>query len=136
MTKVLFLSFFLCAVIGCRNSPSNTATKIVADIILPAPLEPFEVYDERLPNGDGLLIHRYHVDSDLYKDIEIQLNKANASKLPFQANLGIDDYIFDYVSKNDKGLYLLTYDPDYEGGSILVVLNFTKMELTILMSYI
>src|SRR5688500_1525373 len=99
MTKVLFLSYFLFTMIGCKNAPSNDATKVVADITLPATLEPFEVYDEQLPNGDGLLIHRYHVENNLCKDIEAQLTLANASKLPFEANLNIDNYIFDYVSE-------------------------------------
>ena len=85
-------------------------------------------------DGGDIMIHRYHLDAILYEDIETQLNNANASKLPFEVNLEVDNRILDFVNENDKGLYLITYDPEDDGGSILVVLNYTKMELTILMS--
>jgi len=136
MRKVLFLLCVISVLIGCRKAPGNEPKKIVADIALPITLEPFEVHDEWLSNGDGLLIHRYHLDATLYEDIEKQLNKAKASKLPFAVNLDVDNKIFDFIDDNDQGLYLITYDPEDDGGSTLVVLNYSKMELTVLMSYI
>jgi hypothetical protein len=44
--------------------------------------------------------------------------------------------ILEFVDDKDKGLYLITYDTEDEGGSLLLVLNSSKKELTILMSYI
>jgi hypothetical protein len=62
---------------------SRIKQKLSRGIALPSALEPFEVHDEQLPNGDGVLLHRYYIDTILYSDLEEQMRKANASTLPF-----------------------------------------------------
>jgi len=132
---VLFF-FFALTVFNCsfkKGKIENKLTdqKLTGGIYLPTLLEPIEVRDELLPNGDGYLVHRYSIDENLYTNILNQFEKDKIRKLPFADDIFIDNLIYEFVDDSDQGDYTITSDKEDPRDIMVVVLNSTKKELII-----
>lgn len=129
----LYVSF-----VSCSNKKRNLEERIVqlktvGGVNIPVALEPTEIIDELLPNGDGRLLHRYLINEALYEDISNQLT-MEGRPLPFAENVYIDNIVYEYLDENDRGVYKLVNDQEDPRDIHLIILNETRMELIILIS--
>jgi hypothetical protein len=134
----IILIILMLLLICCRKEKSNdfvaNEQKTIAGLLLPDTLRPIEVIDEPLENGDGVRLHRYQLDSSLYLDLEKQMRSFSSMELPFRPNEYIDNLIYDYVDDTDFGYYILKHDQEDQRDLLLIVLNKSRVELTIILS--
>ena len=141
----LFFGIF-CFLFACSSGKSEddnglasadiAGKKEIAGLSLPADFEPAEVKEEWLPNGDGYLLHIYNVDVTDYEEIAAQLKLGRFKELPFTRGEVISSRIYRYMDKSDEGIYRLYNDEEDPRDAILIVLDRTRMELIILMTFL
>lgn len=139
MKFILYMLFIALFILSCSGDKSQIKTekmemKIVGGIHLPISLEPKEILEDWLPNGDGYLIHRYSIEKSIYNEVFNQLKNESAHDLPFEDDVFIDNLIYEFVDDTDQGVYKLINDEEDHRDMMLIVLNGTKMELIIMHS--
>jgi len=133
MTRTIaFISFLL---LSCQpNKKESFNTVEVGGLILPDTLIASEQVKEMHPNGDGYLLYNYKINRKLIEEVRPQKDFAS---LPFKQNEVVDNRIYDYLSDQDEGYYIIRHlDDNDPRDQMVVVLNVTRMELTILMVYV
>lgn len=127
LSVITFLTF-------CSRKKDDVNIKNIAGINIPENIEPAEIRNEILPNGDGYLVHRYSISVKMYEDFENQLRTLGVSELPFSDTIFVDNLIFEFVNENDEGLYRIINDEEDPRDILLTVLDKSKMELIIMLS--
>jgi hypothetical protein len=134
MKAVVFIALVL---IGCgapEKSSNRGGTKEIGGLILPDSLIAFDVVDETDGSGDGYLVHRYKIKEENISELKLQ---REFYSLPFKKNEVIDNRIYDYLDEGDQGYYSVSrFDREDPRDQMIVVLNSTRMELTILMTFV
>lgn len=122
---------------GCNSPEKNSnsdSTKEIGGLILPDSLIAFDIVDETYSNGDGYLVHRYKIKEKNITELRLQ---REFTRLPFKRNEVIDNRIYDYINDGDQGFYSVNhFDKEDPRDQVIILLNSTRMELVIFMTFV
>ncbi|MBX2897711.1 MAG: hypothetical protein KF763_19880 [Cyclobacteriaceae bacterium] len=135
MMKIfVFIALVLMRCGAPEKSSNRGDTKEIGGLVLPDSLIAIDIVDESDDSGDGYLVHRYKISEENISELKLQ---REFSRLPFKRNEVIDNRIYDYLDEGDHGYYsVIRFDKEDPRDQMIVLLNSTRMELTILMTFV